>query len=1338
MDVKYRKDENRSFQEENKRIKLISPVAELIDKIEETQQWPWINEMCTLIDLYPNVLNENCFIQLLQILSKLQVDCKDNTVAHHIYCCLCLLKDIQPSLQLDNKAEVKNTWIVIRDTTLRSFGLNQNDPKLHFLLQKLIHTDNIIPEPLLRTYTSEVLDVTESNLKTLNSTFSCLNCTQNENQSHTLIKWILSKNSSDNYNYFTKCITAKILVSLIVKRWPIFDEVADVGSSIIEKERLFDDIGDIYLKTAFENSMIPESQKENCSIKNNEPKKRKIILNDSANTVLMSSLQNLLDNMQGLKNESKKILFFINVLALIKNVISYSLNFEILSEDEMNENILFNMITPIFNNVNTILTNCFKLKHLDDLKIASLNDCVVCFYEMMSTFLNPFFDRKFRKIIPTDLLKTLISFLHTETRENKIDFKDLRLPLQNFRIMVIKSLVYYSCGMRTFSSPTEKFMFNALAEFDYNIHEHSSCDLTMAFLRSIRECKLDMLDVSSIKLILALLRKLCEARYEYYSSATEILQFIHDIGPVVECGGSDESKSLFSNLLYPFYKERNNYGPGFSVILVNCIGKFHQMDPDCAFTKWEGSEVALKLPEFLCSAYQEVRFAASQNLIQLFKSSPSRKNLRDYHLQEIIFEDICNKCEKIFEVEGSLTRERKVDEAVTRSAVVLQLLSSITIVSDRWREESLFALLKVVHKRRLEPFAKVLNMVSTRLSLENEIVFLEKYFTVLLRRWIHDGLSFMPFLIVFDKESLDVISECTAKSIAIILQASISIICVDSMVSDITNISQDVFERNELIRYVLQHIQKEELLTLFTEKIDEILLYLISMVRDEQDLSDNFQVSVMFAKSYIKTITIANFKSVLNFIKEILGFEKPLITILFTQQVHKLQQVMMQLIIKINNSIAAEDKLQIFHHYIIMNDLIIENFDLSDARDYFIRDFCYVFMRFIRNHEKCPELSKFVLIYFRKSLVRLFDYSEILCKHFASIATTLVDIVMERKIEEISELSLNLLKFLIIDNTQHFEEVIKHMDNIPDSPFLTELIRIQSDLKYDGKETHLKEEIQNFINFVNISRNYSSRIDSLRRLKMHLFCEKRQLKKLYEQLSNLKGFSEDCENSCLHQLISILVDLSQSKDKDISMEALKCLGELGPSDLMTLVVKPEKHLTYMNSTPFEFFTGQVISLLNIYLIDDDIRLLQPSAAILYRALNSKEGRKVLQSNEDYGCGSIASQYLFPFMVIEKPKSVSFKIGIEQLIRKINLDELWHPNTSIHYDNWLKDLVCNILETVADSYVPQLIHVCHLKVELCEVLLPSLIYLLISLNNNKINKIIATQLNKFLMNTGLLH
>ncbi|KAK9874965.1 hypothetical protein WA026_005780 [Henosepilachna vigintioctopunctata] len=1330
MEMKHMENYSCSLVESSKRIKVTSPVMDLIDSIEKTQHWPWINIMGTLLQRYPDILNETYFTNLLQILSKLQVDCKDDTVAHHIYYCLNLLQDIQPRLKLHHNIEVNQIWNIICDTSLRAFGLNQNDPQLHGLLQKLIRNIGGLNQDTIFVHTH------------LNN-FRALH---NKNQSEILIKWILSKNSSGNYTYMLSNITARILIGLILKKWP-FDLANDFHEEIDEKNDLFGDIADIYLKTELEEtvSFVIEKQKNELTVS-----KCKTVLIDYLCTFLFNSIKNSMNSIRESKNEREQMLHSISIIGLIKNVISYLINFELLQEEDLDQNVFFKMMIPLFEQVNNYLTSSFKIN--DDLTIANVTDTLHCFHKILSTVSNPFVDKKFREIIPNDLLKTLLSFLQISQREKRIDFKEFRIPLKNLRVMVIKTLVTFSCGLKSFSIQNQEYIFSALRLHDCLLDKYANCDLVMAFLGSIREWKPEGLNANSIEKILNHLLEICTATFKYYTYATEILQFLPDLYSYAIQYGSDESKTLLMQISYAFYTQRNIYGPGFFVALVNCIGRLYQVDPGCTFTKWDENDVILKLPEFLCNKHQEVRFAAIQNIVRFFETS-SRNTSRNYHLQKKIFQDICEKCDKVFEVEGSLTEERKVDETVTRSAAVLHILSSIMIVSNFWREESLFALLKIVHIRRLETFPKALKIVSKNLSLKSEIFLLEKYLYLLLCRWAdekfslddfpislfgyNDKTSFhaqylddiIPFLIHFDATGLDDISNFRKKSIRTILEDTFSVLCVASMISTVSNLNQDTFEKHKLMRFVIQHVGYEQFKSLFMEKIDQILTNLLSRVSDEAHFQEKFNTSMIFIKSYTETISVSDFKNSLDFLAEIVCPTKDLIQFLFTKSVDKIQKVMMKLTMNVHNSIAIEDKLRCFHHYSVINDLVSEHLSLSDACEYFIRDVCYVLLRFIRDttfHELCEA----ALVYFRSSLDYLLEYPQIFCKHFGPIVTILIEHVIEERNGIISDLSLSLLNFLIKDNVQHFSEILKLIDNLPDNSKLNHLSKIQSDLKYGTTEMHLREQIDNFVNSENISKDCSSRVDSLRDLKVHLFCEKRQLKNLYQQLSNLKGFSEDCETSLPHQLISILVDLTHSKNKDVSMEALKCLGELGPADLMTLVVRPEKRLTFNNSTPFEFLTGQIISMLSMYLIDSNIQLFNPSAEVLYCALNTKEGKKITESAEDFGFGSICSEYLYPFMISKKPKSSNLKVDRKQLVVKINSDTVWVPSSQMEYSEWLKRLVCNVLETMSDSYLPLLIPICDLKVEFCESLFPSLIYLLVSLNIDEINTLVTEKINKF--------
>lgn len=53
------------------------------------------------------------------------------------------------------------------------------------------------------------------------------------------------------------------------------------------------------------------------------------------------------------------------------------------------------------------------------------------------------------------------------------------------------------------------------------------------------------------------------------------------------------------------------------------------------------------------------------------------------------------------------------------------------------------------------------------------------------------------------------------------------------------------------------------------------------------------------------------------------------------------------------------------------------------------------------------------------------------------------------------------------------------------------------------------------------------------------------------------AFSEDCEKSIIHRLIYSLLQTVQGSDIERSHVAAQCLGELGPNDLGTMVLRTD-------------------------------------------------------------------------------------------------------------------------------------------------------------------------------------
>lgn len=73
------------------------------------------------------------------------------------------------------------------------------------------------------------------------------------------------------------------------------------------------------------------------------------------------------------------------------------------------------------------------------------------------------------------------------------------------------------------------------------------------------------------------------------------------------------------------------------------------------------------------------------------------------------------------------------------------------------------------------------------------------------------------------------------------------------------------------------------------------------------------------------------------------------------------------------------------------------------------------------------------------------------------------------------------------------------------------------------------------------------------------------------------------ENNCLHRLVLSLLESVQSADEQASLEAAKCLGELGPSDLATIVLRPDNKLhTYKHVCLVRFINEKKILIKTLF------------------------------------------------------------------------------------------------------------------------------------------------------------
>lgn len=86
-------------------------------------------------------------------------------------------------------------------------------------------------------------------------------------------------------------------------------------------------------------------------------------------------------------------------------------------------------------------------------------------------------------------------------------------------------------------------------------------------------------------------------------------------------------------------------------------------------------------------------------------------------------------------------------------------------------------------------------------------------------------------------------------------------------------------------------------------------------------------------------------------------------------------------------------------------------------------------------------------------------------------------------------------------------------------------------------------------------------------------------------------------------------------NSQIRQEASRCLGELGPANLTTMILKPEESQelqgNVFGNSSILMFTAHILSVLVDFLVDENIIVVEAASAALYKILASREGQQVI-------------------------------------------------------------------------------------------------------------------------------
>nr|CAD7397996.1 unnamed protein product [Timema cristinae] len=222
----------------------------------------------------------------------------------------------------------------------------------------------------------------------------------------------------------------------------------------------------------------------------------------------------------------------------------------------------------------------------------------------------------------------------------------------------------------------------------------------------------------------------------------------------------------------------------------------------------------------------------------------------------------------------------------------------------------------------------------------------------------------------------------------------------------------------------------------------------------------------------------------------------------------------------------------------------------------------------------------------------------------------------------------------------------------------------------------------------------------------HRLSEKKwELRQMYSDMRTMRGFSEDCATSPLHRLICALVELTVTPDNQVSEEASRCLGELGPVDLATMILKPEQGR--VASKPLKnkeaslvALARHVIQLMVEYLVDPQISVAQAASDALYSVLSTEQGRAAADVKIPDGV-QLERSIIVPFYHCGEARGKwGLVVSEDHMSQVVDQGYLWVPVEDCTHDTWITNLVCTLLEAYPeDSFLRQLAPVCRVKVML---------------------------------------
>ncbi|KAK6170767.1 hypothetical protein SNE40_019079 [Patella caerulea] len=845
-----------------------------------------------------------------------------------------------------------------------------------------------------------------------------------------------------------------------------------------------------------------------------------------------------------------------------------------------------------------------------------------------------------------------------------------------------------------------------------------------------------------------------------------------------------DSRNVLLCLLTAFWKMSNEsqYTSAVRLKLVCCMETCVKYDPksEWSMMKSKGNNneteeilVSEELIKCLNDYSHEVRLFVSSAIQRLFWCDMTDiKEPED----DKIFGTIYQICHDLLDIPDKVSTDRKHDEILNRTCSLLLTLATIAVSSQLCEKKAVFAFCQMIREKNLDKklVHKILCKIAIKLGYKNVTCFLISHLPFIINQWltllypiaefpyqllgISDIKDFyrtykhilIPELFMKkDIESIKTICSDIEDDMKVVILDCVPRIVVHILplfaVSSNKELQSDTHVRRRLAlattsyNTLCQIITKEEFNKAIVDNLHSIVVNILMCLHDDEQANVRPEPNPPCYNRYI-------ILSTLDYLTTSFSGSPSLVTVLIKTQ-DAIQRILLELSLALSHEHRLHEKQRILEMYQLFIKLLLQVFhqQLGGSWVYVLRDVLFRLVYTLidiqnnrnikRGHEVDVILEMCLSLLYDVCKVAVEHCPQELCKYLRLITSHVITCVKYGG--AICDMAKSILQLVVLDNTNVMKPGILRLDSFPSADYFKPFEKKRNQLKNVKEETvTLQKELEFFLE---VCEEDSNGPCSYKQLLLHLYKQLTSIDPSYLILQ-LKNNITDSEVSILHSLVRRLLVLLQSGNVEEKMEAAKCLGVIGPVDLSVLALSQQparrglrEALTVYDFDPDREKYCRIFHQLDQYLCDPSIDIVKCAGEVLKNMLATKTGinfsteYKDRMSDKDY-----LFHYLQPFRTKKKfTITVSPPISVDKFVAVIDKEDLWIPSSTDH-DIWITNLTCDLLksESIHDDLLYLLHPLCSLKPDLCDLVLPYIIYDILLNGSTNHRDVLSCRINSF--------